>query len=635
MIYKRSLLILLTLLLICPLTVLGDELEEEYERTREIGELIGYYDGLYYDYFPTYSEVLNKYNAYSGNKSTKHRDYFVEGYYEGFRQSYQESMNKKEAERLKLNSSEYGNLLGLLLGEIYGNMDYYKGDKYNPRSAIPSNNDIVKKFSLDRLNNQERNSFVTSFKEAFEVAYIEEYLRLMFSSLESFYEEGLAHGEYFGSLRGEADGVRDFLHGLSKNYTRNMPTDREIVNTYSLNRDEQEYKEAFLAGFKKAYEESYNASFTRIKTDANTKSYQQGYDNGMEYGKDQGKSYAILDFYKGLDNNWKRHYPSSSDLFRQYNLLLQDAGYRDGFKNGFILGLYEGYTEEYERQYSQFYVNSTSTELIPISGGLLNTLDSSLSIKVDEGTYYNPVVIRVDTLSYNDYDSKDLIRASNLYKISLNNSSNVCNDEKYIELSFEYYGEDNGGIYKLVEGKWLYLSSKVEEGTIKASIKPNSIRDEGSIYGVFVDKNYRLLYDIRSHWAKEEIITYQKRNIVNGYSDRSFRPDKEITRGEFLTILSRVYNWPVSSWEDIMAYGLEKGYVEGLKDKDIKAPVSYREAELIMRRVLNSENFHWYNVAAKMLYEKEYKCKSYYSMDKNMTRAEAIYMLYIMNEWRY
>ena len=54
-----------------------------------------------------------------------------------------------------------------------------------------------------------------------------------------------------------------------------------------------------------------------------------------------------------------------------------------------------------------------------------------------------------------------------------------------------------------------------------------------------------------------------------------------------------------------------------------------------MSRVLKDDNFRWYNTSAKMLYDKQVKSMSYNNMDNKITRAEVVYMLYILNEWRY
>lgn len=44
-------------------------------------------------------------------------------------------------------------------------------------------------------------------------------------------------------------------------------------------------------------------------------------------------------------------------------------------------------------------------------------------------------------------------------------------------------------------------------------------------------------YDVKNHWAEEEIVKAVARGYVTGYPDRSFRPDNYVTKAEFLTMI--------------------------------------------------------------------------------------------------
>lgn len=632
--YKKYLLIFMIIILMFPIIAEANDIEEDYEKIKEIGELIGYYDGLMYDNVPSLNDVIEKYETYFSYKDDKYRDYFIQGYYEGFKKSYEQRISNSIVDEIE--PVEYADILGLILGELYGNRDYYNGKKYDPNSSIPTDKTIIYKYNLNNLSYGDRLTFLTTFKEQFELGYREGYMKGNFEHIENSYENGIVDGEYFGNILGQAHGVKDYFRGLTRNYRRNMPTDKEIDSTYSLDKINPEYKEGFIEGFKRSYKNSYDNSYIDIKTKENITDYEEGYKTGKESGIAQGKAYATMDFYNELENDWKKHYVYSTDIIREYKLFLQSSSYRNCFISGFIEGLYEGYTDQYEELFNEFSINKVITQVIPISGGEVKSVDEILSLKVEKGTYYNPISVKIETLSHN-LDMEGLIKASEVYRISISNKSKEFN-ENPLELKFEYYGGYNGGIYKFVNDNWLYIPSKVEGEYIKGLVSPNSIDEDGSIYGVFVDKNYKILVDIRNHWAKDEIITYQRRGIINGYSDGTFRPDNYINYGEFLLILGRVYNWndsDIYSFQDVMEYALENGYIEDIMDKNINSPITYREVESIMRKVFNSNTFNWYNVAAKMLYDKQYKCSSYYSKDNYLTRAEAVYMLYILNEWRY
>lgn len=49
--------------------------------------------------------------------------------------------------------------------------------------------------------------------------------------------------------------------------------------------------------------------------------------------------------------------------------------------------------------------------------------------------------------------------------------------------------------------------------------------------------------DIDSHWAKKEIVELTDRGIINGYSDGTFKPDKNITRAETAKIISNLLKY--------------------------------------------------------------------------------------------
>ncbi len=47
--------------------------------------------------------------------------------------------------------------------------------------------------------------------------------------------------------------------------------------------------------------------------------------------------------------------------------------------------------------------------------------------------------------------------------------------------------------------------------------------------------------DLGNHWTKNCILELAKRNLVSGYPDRTFRPDKDINRAEFATLMCAIF----------------------------------------------------------------------------------------------
>lgn len=68
--------------------------------------------------------------------------------------------------------------------------------------------------------------------------------------------------------------------------------------------------------------------------------------------------------------------------------------------------------------------------------------------------------------------------------------------------------------------------------------------------------NYLKFNDIADHWATKEIGYLSDSHIINGYSDGTFRPDKEVTRYEAAAMIVRALglnnaNRPAPSFKDV------------------------------------------------------------------------------------
>ena len=60
--------------------------------------------------------------------------------------------------------------------------------------------------------------------------------------------------------------------------------------------------------------------------------------------------------------------------------------------------------------------------------------------------------------------------------------------------------------------------------------------------------------DITGHWARVGILRAFELGFINGYPDKTFRPNGNITRAEFLTMLVKAFNMTstkATSWEDV------------------------------------------------------------------------------------
>jgi len=115
-------------------------------------------------------------------------------------------------------------------------------------------------------------------------------------------------------------------------------------------------------------------------------------------------------------------------------------------------------------------------------------------------------------------------------------------------------------------------------------------------------KERRELTDYQGHWAEKAIRTFVQLGLVKGYSDGQFKPNREITRAEFVTMLSRMIkingssqqtvvlndiedNWAKNDLLKLSGAGIVKGYSNGSFMPN--QGISREEAVVIISRMIN------------------------------------------------
>lgn len=635
--------------------LLGVE-EAEYDMSK--GKSKNYYRSI-----PSDEEIIKEYDLKS--EVTRYRNDFLEGFNAGFKDGYnwayalsddEDYGNDEDNE--ESNVSDYALTIGFTLGQAYGYRDYYDDKTNNWSRAVPSSSEIANIFDLRNETSDYRKLFLEDFKESFQEGYEEGYRKAKYEPFEYSYTQGTEDGTLFGGLLGEMHGKKDFYLNRDNDWERNFPSNSRIISTFALNKDSIEYEEAFIESFTKSYRENYNNGYRSANSELSGQNYESGYNQGKEIGFKRGTELASIDLLMGQSNSILRHaYSNEYGVINEYKLYLESEQYREGFISGYFTGLNEGYNTTYQELNFDNYISKTETQIIPISGGEISTEDNRIKLKIDSGTYYNDIAVTINGLDdagvYNLPNANRYIKASEIYSVQITNKTNTYDNTKPIEISFEYYGSQKGGIYKFENNKWIYFPSKISEGRITTYVKPSTLSINKGVFAVFVDDGFNTIKDIRGHWAKDEINTFAKRGLAGLFNDNSYRPDLPITRGQLLGLLSRVYKWDLTGLDDIeeklknledydslkdysslIAYGLKNSYVGIYNDNTFKVynKVTYNQINNIMKKITGDSSFDWNDIAYKMMMEKDTRCKSYDSMDNNLTRAEAIYMLFLLNE---
>ncbi|MBS4008184.1 MAG: S-layer homology domain-containing protein [Clostridium sp.] len=88
-------------------------------------------------------------------------------------------------------------------------------------------------------------------------------------------------------------------------------------------------------------------------------------------------------------------------------------------------------------------------------------------------------------------------------------------------------------VYNERTGRWIFLGGQVVGGTITVTV------DRFSKFAVFATKPLPPLTDIADHWGRGSIKTLTGMGILSGFPDGSFNPNANVTRAEFVSMLTR------------------------------------------------------------------------------------------------
>ncbi|WP_182914427.1 S-layer homology domain-containing protein [Paenibacillus sp. 1011MAR3C5] len=107
--------------------------------------------------------------------------------------------------------------------------------------------------------------------------------------------------------------------------------------------------------------------------------------------------------------------------------------------------------------------------------------------------------------------------------------------------------------------------------------------------------------DLDGHWAKATLIKWVESDLIKGYEDGSIKPDKEITRGEFVALVNRSFGLQEEnkevSFSDVpqahwvytpVSIAVEEGYVSGYPDQTFRPsqPVTREQSALMVSKLL-------------------------------------------------
>ncbi|HZK00017.1 MAG TPA: hypothetical protein VFC79_08420, partial [Tissierellaceae bacterium] len=251
---------------------------------------------------------------------------------------------------------------------LYGDRDYRDDDEDEDiddedidRREIPSTPGRIRELDDRYIENKYSrhlsgrtqsyiNNFLDGYKDGFEDGYSDARARLLGQDAEDP-DVDINYAESLGSNMGEIAGFNDFYDGRRSNWSRAIPSNREITNMFDLSRETSEYRNAFLSEFRSEFEIAYNEAFQYALLEGKNVILNSAVTNGKELGFLLGSLYGDRDYFEGRSNNYKRDLPSDSSIISDYQLNRNMDEYKTGFVNGFKQGYEEGYNTAYYGSY--------------------------------------------------------------------------------------------------------------------------------------------------------------------------------------------------------------------------------------------------------------------------------------------
>lgn len=111
--------------------------------------------------------------------------------------------------------------------------------------------------------------------------------------------------------------------------------------------------------------------------------------------------------------------------------------------------------------------------------------------------------------------------------------------------------------------------------------------------------NVQTLVDVDAHWASTQIQEWHGKGLAKGYDDGTFKPNKNITRAEFITLVNQAFGYtnqadisfvdvPVGAWfQEEVKKAKAAGYISGYEDLTIRpyAPITRQEVAAIVSKI--------------------------------------------------
>lgn len=304
------------------------------------------------------------------------------------------------------------------------------------------------------------------------------------------------------------------------------------------------------------------------------------------------------------------------------------------------------------------YGNRTATAYVNV-----NTSTAINSLKINESLNYSQYsTILTLTATLVNGTTQNIPASSAVWTSSDSTIATVNNGvvyftgkNGYVSITATYSGK-SASVYTTVNTNIAspsqpFSSRMINNSALETKIL-NQIRTTPSLSSI---ANYP---DATDHWANKQIKIAKKLNLVSGYPDGTFQPNKKVTRGDFVIMISRIFDIPAANYnttylKDISDHYAKSyiislnnlGIIGGYEDQTFRPNKEITRAEVVtilaklidFNKTSNTSssgftdtNRHWAEANIKKIASIGIisgRGDGRFAPNDNTTRAEAIHLL--------
>lgn len=227
------------------------------------------------------------------------------------------------------------------------------------------------------------------------------------------------------------------------------------------------------------------------------------------------------------------------------------------------------------------------------------TLDygSPVTLTTDSGVIYYTTDGTTPDKNSQKYDGPLTVTKNEKIRAVVWNEGDIYSDVYEYDIKLNPYG-----IFIKKDMTKGMLMTGYEDGTfrpdnaITRAEAATVLRNATDMYGYYIDENR--FPDVEM-WAKQYINELASAGVISGYEDGTFRPDDNVTRAEFVTMLMLIagengtkadYTDTDGHWaESYIAKASEYGFISGYEDGTFRPdnPITRAEAMVIMSKIFS------------------------------------------------